>query len=200
MADGAGPTKKGIGTMNARLMLLLALAVGLAVYFAVRTPATPASGADEGQTFAGDRSEDQVREMQTPLRARPLAGPTPDVEPELSIRVEVDPSGKKNRIYYYIKESNGFYVEEFQIDFYYKPEPDTEKQDSPLIIPLVVQNYLKAGETFEGCTEVVSAEMKHIEGDMGSDENWAAEITSHGRYRAKNPEKMPLLPEVAKCQ
>lgn len=188
--------------MNARLMLLLVLAVGLAVYFAVRTPSTPAAGSDEGQTFAaeGGLTQEQVREMQTPLRKRPLAGPTPNVEPDLSIRVEVDPSGKKNRIYYYITESNGFYVEEFQIDFYFKPEPNAEKQDSALIIPLVVQNYLIAGETFEGCTEVVAAEMDRIQGDMGSDENWAAEITSHGRYRARNPEKLPLLPEVAKCQ
>ncbi|RME37647.1 MAG: hypothetical protein D6788_09025 [Planctomycetota bacterium] len=188
--------------MNIRLVILLVVAGGLAVYWAVRTPPSPKTSAagEDDVTFLGDRSQEEIRLMQTPLGKRPLPGVTPDVPPELSIRVEVDPSGKKNRLYYYITEAHGYYVEEFTIDFFYKPTPETTKEDSPLVVQQDVQNYVKANETFTGCMDFTWRDLRDVGGSMGTDENWGADIVRHGRYREENPDPLPLIPDVAQCR
>lgn len=185
--------------MNARLAILLTAAISLAIFFAVRSPASVEQSLDDGSQIDSDVSRKDLLEMQTVLRNRPLPGETPASAPQLDIRLEVDTSGKKNRIYFYLSEAQGYYVEEFNINFYYKQTPDTDFDSSDLAIPHVFQNYITAGVTLESCIEVTYAELNYISGDMGTTENWGVEIASHGRYRAKNPDKLPMLPEVSAC-
>lgn len=184
--------------MSARLVILIVLAAGLAVFFAVRASA-PAEKEPVYKDPIKPEELERIRLLQTELRFRALPGEEPVEPAELSIQWEVDPSGRKNRIYYYITEEHGYYVETFNIDFYYKPTPDTTFEESPLIVPAHVNDYLKANDTFSGCLEVVDAELARVGGDMGTTENWGAEIADYDRARTRNPDPLPPLQRVAKC-
>ena len=186
--------------MNPRLIILIVVAAGLAVFFAIRLSSPPKP---EAQTVVNDglspAERERLKVIQTPLRNRPLAGKEPDVPPELAIRVEVDPTGKKNRLDYYITEKHGYYVESFEIEFYYKPKPDTTPDDSPLAMIHRVENeYLKANDTLASCFFVVPAELEDVGGEIGASKNWGARILSHGRARMQNPDPLPLVDKV-KC-
>ena len=187
--------------MSPRLIILIVVAAGFAVFLALRmsAPSKPEQqvALDDGVT---DAERQKLREAQTPLWQRKLAGKEPDVPPDLAIRVEVDPTGKKNRLHYYITEAHGYYVETFEIEFYYKPTPDTTSENSPLTITHRAENeYLKAKDTLASCFDVVPAELADVGGSIGTSKNWGAEIVSHGRARMQNPDPLPVLEKVAKC-
>lgn len=186
--------------MIARLVILLVLATGLSIYLAVRASSPP----KETQVSDNLSAEDleRIRNEKKPVWEHPLEGEEPPVPPELDIQIEVDPTGKKNRILYYITEAHGFYVEAFEIDFWYKPTPDATREESPLVrTQLLPGYYLKAKETLKGCFDVVTAEMDVIGGEMGTTENWGAEVYHHpqGRARMQNPDRFPEVPNVTRC-
>lgn len=195
--------------MGVRLIILVVVAAGLAVFFAVRKPANPAeveegsvTTLDDPSLTPAEREELRIsRETQTPLGQRPLPGEEPAIPPQLEIRVEANPESGKNRLIFYISEAHGYYVEEFDIRFWWKPDgQDIAMEDSPLIVVhRIINKYLKANETFQDCVEVVDAELKRVGGSIGKTENWAAAIVQHGRARAKNPDPLPLLPNVPPC-
>ena len=191
--------------MKARLLILIVLAGGLAVYFAVgknRAPTvveTVTQGEDpDGREMTPDQIK-RKREEQTELCKRPLPGVEPPEKPDLAVTVEVDPTGKKNRLYFNISESHGYYVETFRIQAWYKREGVTGPEDSPLEWTLYVDNYLKANETFRTCAEVVPAELSRVGGDMGTTANWDAKIIWHCRARAKNPDPLPFVTDMGRC-
>jgi len=184
--------------MSARLLILIVVVAGLAVYFAVRTSA-PADKEPQYEPEISAEELQHIRVLQTDLSKRDLPGEEPAEPADLSIQWEVDPTGEKHRIYYYITEAHGYYVETFNIDFYYMPTPDTTYEESPLLVSTYVDDYLKANDTFKGCLEVVSAELARVGGDMGTTENWGAEIDDYGRARTQNPDPLPPLKRVAKC-
>jgi len=113
--------------------------------------------------------------------------------------VQVNKSTGKNRLEYWITEEHGYYVETFQIRFYYKDEPDDTLEDAKFFFDHHVNKFVPAGEPLHDCLEVVSAELRHVGGDIGESENWGAEILSHGRYRMENPDPLPLLSNVVDC-
>ena len=186
--------------MKARLVILVAVAVVLVAYYLLR-PTNPSTGTPvvTGQNMSPEERR-RIELMSKMLWELPLAGEEPPEPPELSIRMEVDPTEEKNRLFYHISEANGYYVEYFQIEFYYKPDENTTADDSPYARTEYINDYVKANETLVGCFEVVPAELGAVGGDIGTSDNWDAEIIYHGRARAENPDPLPLLSEVGKCR
>ncbi len=183
--------------MKTRLVILIVLAAGLAIYFAMRT-AAPTPEEQQFKPHMTDQERDMYRALQTTLSKRDLPGDEPAEEAEFDIQVEVDPTGKKNRLYYYLTESHGYYAETFDIHFYYRPTPDTEYDDSPLATAHIDQ-FLNANEVGAGCIEVVPAELVDIGDDIGTSENWSAVVVNYGRARAENPDPLPPFEKAIHC-
>lgn len=178
--------------MNARLIILIVLAGALAVYFALRKPPAPKPIEEIEAPNPQERAD--LDELQTPLPSRNLTGLTPPERPRFSIRMDVDNSKGKNRLLMYISEEHGFYADGFDIDFWYRKTPDMPRADSPL--PLnhkILNRYLPARETLVDCIELTDAEMRRINEDMGTAENWAAEIKHFGHCFLDNPDPIPRL-------
>jgi len=187
--------------MSARLLILIVLAGGLAVYFADQCRQAPAAvePTTEGDDGMTEEELKQKRVEQTELCMRPLPGREPAEPPNLAVTVEVDRSSGKNRLYFNITESHGYYVETFRIQVWYKREGVTGPENSPLRWTLYVDNFLKANETFRTCAEVVNAELSRVGGDMGTTQNWDAKILWHCRAREKNPDPLPLVTDMDRC-
>lgn len=188
--------------MNVRLLILLVVAGGMAVYFAVGKNKEPvvveldaAADPDSGDT--GEKVETRT------LSDFPLPGREPAEEPEtpddFSVTVEVDRSTGKNRLYFNITEKHGYYVETFRVLAWYKRPGVTGPEDSPLTVPVYLNDYLKANETLRTCIEVVPAELSRVGGDIGKSENWEARIEHYDRAREKNPEQFPPVVRVNSC-
>jgi hypothetical protein len=189
--------------MRARLLILIVLAGGLAVYFAARKNRAPSVVVTTAEDQGGDGMtlEDRVRKEteKIELCKRPLPGVEPPEKPDLAVTVEVDRTSGKNRLYFNISESHGYYVETFRIEAWYKREGVTGPEDSPLSVGLYVENYLKANETFRTCADVVPVELSRVGGDMGTTANWDAKIIWHCRARAKNPDPLPFVTDMGRC-
>jgi len=188
--------------MKPRLLILILAAGGLAVYFALagNKPATTANS--NGVQKAGDDrglTAEQRREVITELAKLPLAGEEPPDAPEISASVEVDTSSGKNRLVVTLSEAHGYYVEGFRLRLWYKTTPDTDYADSPLHVEHFLDKYIKANETLRDCFEVVPAELKRVGGDIGTTENWAVEVSWHGRARAQNPSPLRYRPDDGRC-
>lgn len=187
--------------MNPRLLILIALAAGLAIFIAMR-PDAPAQALPDGPTFEtnpeGD-AEEVIRTLQTPLWDRDLPGEDPPEEPDLYVTVEVDTSEGKNRLVYFVTEAHGYYVEGFKIEFYFLPDPGVEELDEPLLTQRI-NDLLEANSTLRGCLEVVPAELRTVGGSIGSSENWDALVIWHGRARVEDPEPLPNVFQPNKCR
>ena len=186
--------------MKPRLLILLALVVVLAVLFArrVSTPTLVEGDVSEVATDEGNDLE-RIRLMQTSLDKRPLPGEEPPEEPELDVQVEVNTAIGKNRLDYYISEAHGYYVETFRIDFWYKEHPDMGPEESPLRFEHYLDDYVEANKTKKDCIEVVPAELSRVGGEIGTTENWGARVVWHGRARMKNPDPLPPVARVRRC-
>ena len=185
--------------MKPRIVILIVTVAGLAIYLATRATAPPVEEMVFEDSITGEELR-KIRLLQTLLKDRPLPGSEPSQPPELAIQVEVDETSEKNRLYFYITEAHGYYVEMFDIAFYFNPDPDKPGGEGPRACSAYIDDYVKANETLKGCIEVVPAELQTIGGDMGTSENWEAEIVSHGRARMQNPDPLPPLTETGKCR
>ncbi len=188
--------------MSVRLILLIVVAGGLAVFFATRPrmASSAASSALNAELTEAERLELQrIRQMQIMLGKRVLPGQEPPEAVEVNVRVEVDVSSGKNRLYFTISEAHGYYVETFQLEAWYVDENTTGPHDAPLRVEALLDIYLKENETLRECIEVVPAELDHIGGDIGKTADWDVQLMSHGRARAKNPDPLPLISDAARC-
>ncbi len=186
--------------MKARLLILIVIAGGLAVYFAVgknREPVVVEEDLpDEGPT--AEELED-IRLKQKTLEERRLPGQEPPARPEVAVTVEVDLASGKNRLFFNVSEAHGYYVETFRILVWYKRPGVTGPDDSPILFEHYVNDYVKANETLRTCAEVVPAELARVGGNMGTTDNWDARIILHGRARVKNPDPLPPLARATSC-
>jgi hypothetical protein len=188
--------------MSIRLILLILVAAGLAIGFAMKSSAPPTMQTEAAElAFDTDdgRTLDEIREEQRTLAERPLPGEEPPVEPEFAVAVSVDPTGKKNRLLLDVTEEHGYYVESFRIGVWYKPTPDTTLQESPWRSETFVDLYLKSNETLRVCMDLVPAEANKFGGHLGSAENWEGKVLWHNRSREKNPAELPRLAEAYDC-
>ena len=184
--------------MTIRLIILVVVAGVLAVMFAVRSTAPPAEEPAEQQNsfLASDegKSREQVAQEQQTLLQRVLPGEEPPEPADLSVLVEVDPTGRKNRLYLYITEAHGYYVEDFTVMIWHKGDGDlTEPQDSALQVIHTINKFLKANETLMDCLELVKPELANVGGDIGQTGDWEARVRRYGRARAENPVEFPPL-------
>lgn len=172
--------------MGARLIILILLGAGLAVYYALTPPAAPNAHVQEEQY------ENLLDEPGLNLWNYDLPGTEPAEPPDLELTFSVDPTDGKNRIYFNLSEAHDYYVETFVIEFWYLSDPDMEFEDSPVQIELYVDKYIKAGEVLEDCLDVVDAELVDVEGQLGTTENWAGRLTGRGHTRARttNPPEL----------
>jgi hypothetical protein len=183
--------------MQARLIILIVAAGGLAVFFAVRTSST-ADEPPEMQGILSAKELEQIRSKSIMLQDLELKCEEPAGPADLSIRVEVDPTDNKDRLYYYITEANGFFVETLDVTFYYKPTPDTTPEASPFAFNQFLNQYVAANDTLRGCIEVVGRELRDAGGQIGRSENWAAEVLGYHRACTSNPDPMPAQ-RVMQC-
>lgn len=188
--------------MNVRLIILLIVAAGMAVYFAVGKNKEPVVVEVDAVSDPDDGDATPKVDTRT-ISDFPLPGREPADAPEapddFGVTVEVDQSGDKNRLYLNITEKHGYYVETFRITAWYKKPGVTGPEDSPLIVPIYLNQYLKANETLRTCIEVVPAELRYVGGDIGKSENWEARVDHYDRVREKNPEKFPTVVNVTSC-
>ena len=185
-----------------RLLILIVLAGGLAVYFAVgknRAPAVVDPAAEDDDWMTKEERE-RIDQEKIELSRRPLPGKEPAEPPDLAVTVEADRTSGKNRLYFNITESHGYYVETFRIQVWYEREGVTGPENSPLLFTVYKNEFLKANETFRTCAEVVPAELALVGGDMGTTQNWDAKIIYHGRAREKNPDPLPIVTNMDRCR
>lgn len=184
--------------MNPRLIILVFLAGGMAVFLAMRPPPKPDDSLP--RIPANGITEKETDEAKVPLGKRPLDGEEPSEPAEFDVRVEVDPSGRKTRLFYYITEMHGYYVEEPVLTLWHIAEPGLELEDTDLRIKKIVSDYIRANETYTGCVDVVPAELGRVGGDIGTDENWAAHVESWGRTRLEDPDPLPAVVYALDCE
>jgi len=183
--------------MKPRFLILLALAIGLAAYLAnaAKNKPTTVAEIDDQPSFISNSGEtfEEMQAGKDPLWKRPLPGSEPSQKPEFDIRVEVDSSGKKNRLYLFVSEKHGFYVESLTMRVWYKGPGVTGPGDSPIKATTVKEIYIKANETLRTCMEIVPAELIRVNGQIGTSANWDAEMIKYGRARDKNPDPLPHI-------
>lgn len=188
--------------MNVRLLILIVVAGGMAVYFAVgKNKESVVIEIDEDPTSnepGGSKKIETRTPADFPLPGREPADP-PEAPDDFAVTVEVDRSTGKNRLYFNITEKHGYYVETFRLLAWYKRPGVTGPEDSPLTVPHYLNDYLKANETLRTCIEVVPAELSRVGGDIGKSENWEARIDHYDRAREKNPDQFPPVIRVNSC-
>ena len=189
--------------MSVRLVILVLVAGALAVSFAMRSSAPPPEEENVLTGFlpgeGGKNKEDTDAEKQL-IWEQSLPGEEPPEELDLSVQVRVDTSAGKDRLSLYITEAHGYYADFFNVQIWYiNGGEETTPEDSPLSFIHLMNRYLKANETLKDCLELVPAELARIGEDIGDDENWGAEILSYRRARARNPDPLPIVTEMHRC-
>lgn len=175
--------------MKARLLILLVVVGGLAIYLLSR-PTTSSVDYTPPDNEDTTKYEDQIELAQR--KAPP--GNEPAVPPEFAVRHEVDTASGKNRIKFAISEKHGYYVETMNLECWYiTPGGSTKKEDSKRVVPHRINDYLEAKKTFEGHFEIVPAELSTIGGNIGKTENWMCGVVWHHRAREKNPDPLPKM-------
>ncbi len=174
------------------ILLVAAAIVGVALYVKKTAPPVPTAPEAEDAADALSPEEQQRLDVQkTPLDRRPLPGREPPDPPVLSTTVEVDTSSGKNRVCAFVTEAHGYYVETFRIRIFHKGQNGGDGTPA-LEFEHYADSYLKANDTLRECVEVVPAELGDIGGEIGTSEDWGAEVTYHGRARLENPDPLPV--------
>ena len=175
--------------MKARFIILLVLAAGMGVYLTtmdrtvkeppVEKPIVPPNASD--------------------LWRRTLIGcETPPEEEELAIQVWIDPAEGKNRLYFSMSETHGYYVDSCNMRFWwvgtYEGREYTEWADSPIQVSVPNHNiYVKADDTLEDFMGVQEFELAAVGGDLGTSENWRAAVDGCFHACLENPENIPVF-------
>jgi hypothetical protein len=195
--------------MGIRLLILLALAGGLAVYLGMR-PASKAVPTAAALTNGSNSSEDnesddgmsevarrEVRERQKTLSELPLSGDEPPIPPKFSVTVETNLASGKNQLCFNISEEHGYFVETMNLQFWHTgPSGADSPETSKFVWEEYINDYIEAHKSLPWCLEVVPAELSRIGGSIGTSANWAGRISWHNRARLENPD--PLWPHPAK--
>lgn len=180
--------------MKPRLIILLVLALGLAIWFATKSndnkPGASAPPAPEELTTDATAEARKVE-----LAEIPLPGNEPSEPAQFSVKMEVDQSSGKNRLVFYITEKHGYFVETMNLRLWYTPTgKDIDTKESPLVLTHYINDYMQAKQTFKGHLEVVPAELAQVGGKIGASENWRGEITKYHRAREADPNPLPVRP------
>ena len=104
--------------MKPRLIILLVIAAGAAIFLANQATAPPPQ-------LEVPPSEVTDPNRLLPVWRQPIECEEPDIEPSLMLTFHLDETGTKNRIYFQISEENGFYVDYLELAAWYKTRPET---------------------------------------------------------------------------
>lgn len=186
--------------MGARLIILIFLAGGLAVYFAVQ-PKKQAVGPDrEGSDMLVLRADGQVEGdiIKELVSEQPISGSEPKEKPEFRVGVEVDRTHGKSRLILTLTELHGFYADTFDVEIWRKGENVTGPEDSPYSFVMHINNFLRAKSTFRTCLDIVPAELRHVGNEVGTAADWDAAVVKYGRAREVDPEPLPRVSATSK--
>ena len=200
--DSPTPPERRRNPMVAvRILVLVVVAAALGVYAVSVNRAAKERQTElppSTQVYEGD--EDEVRLLQTPVWEQPAPGEEPPEEAEFEMKVWVDPADGKFRLYYELTEIHGYYADTFDVEFWYKDSPDvTDPEDSPLVIPVHVNDFVKANDSLRSCIEIAWAELESVGGDMGTTENWDGWVVGHHRARLQDPDPLPTVLKATNC-
>lgn len=185
--------------MKARLIILLVVVVGMVVFLVLR-PKTPEGQEPELKQNLTAEEIEHYRVLQTPLSQRPLPGEEPPEPADVQATVEVDPTETKNRLHLHFSETHGYYVEALNVDIYHvSEEEETGDQVQQWLMSNPFNVYIEANQILRCWVELVPAEMERVGNDLGTSEDWVAEVTSYGRARVENPDPLPPLPDTLPC-
>ena len=175
--------------MSARTIILLVLAAGMAVFLALRSSAPPTPPEPPLPVNDNDNTSGLLWTLEGPCEP-PCE--EPDIPPEFDIQTEIDTSSGKNRLVLYVTEAHGFYVNTMYLRIWFHEAGEViDQEDSPHSFQHFVNNYVKAGETLKYCIELTDPEIAAAGGDIGTGDNWSAEVEEWSHVRAKNRD--PLL-------
>lgn len=178
--------------MSIRLVILIVLAGVLAVAFAMRTSAPPP---DTEEMLTDDLTPEEledIRRKQTLIaELPPPPGEEPEIPPEFDVAVEVDPNPNKHRLYFYVTERHGYYVEGLTIQAWFNPDGAEVGPERSVTFSHYVNDYLEANGTLVTCMDIAAAELDNIGGDMLTTEYWGAWVIRYGRARTENRDPLP---------
>jgi hypothetical protein len=186
--------------MSARLVILVFIAGGLAVYFAVRPPKPASPGVEAADILslpADGKTEDDIVKVQ--VADQPIGGKEPVEQADLHVTVEVDTNRGMNRLHFTVRESHGWYVDTLRIAAWKKGPGIDGPEDAAYAVRTLVNNYLLANDTYRTCTDLTLAEVQLLGGEIGRTDEWTAIVEDYGRAREQNPDPLPRAITVAKC-
>ena len=166
--------------MNARMIILVLLLVGVAGFWTFRDPGDPKSDYDAGNQ---PTSVGQTRGLKTVLALLDLPGADTPVTPEFDITIEVDTSDGRNKLICLVTERHGYFVETLTMGIFFTPTGGEEV----LVYRRHVEDYILANDTLRLVDFVVPAELDPLGGSMGESSNWRGEILNFGRARVEDP-------------
>lgn len=171
------------------------MAVWLALHPAPPLDRRPAGDDEKMVDLPDGTTLAELRQQQMMLWQRELPGEKPDEPAEISITHEVDTSRGKDRMYLYLTEKHGYYVETIDVDIWYTGGKDiTEPNDSPLHpVFLPINNFIPAKGTLKTCLEFNPAELDKVGGNVGTSEDWAVRVKRYNRARLQNPDPLPSV-------
>jgi hypothetical protein len=188
--------------MGVRLLILVALAGGLALFWVMRSPSASSNTASSGEPYSvqddvqmlSSEERNALQSKQSLLSERHLDGVEPAEKPQFDVRVEPNVAGGKSQICFFVTEAHGYYVESFRVEFWWTGGKDNVvPEQSAFRRTEYLDNYIKANETLRQCIDLTPYEIDRIGGGMGLAKDWAARIEWHHRARAKNPDPLPVL-------
>ncbi len=183
--------------MNARLLILILLAAGLAIGFVVMRSSEPTKVAqvEDGPTDDGPIAVGVNTDLRSDLlfTRTPPPGDTPAEDPEFVVDVRVDSVSGKNQLLFDIIETHGYYVESLRVRFWRNVvnEQTGAVEKLEKVAPFPIDHYIKARETLTWTVGLAPAEIDKFGGDMGEDDDWGAEVDEWNIVRAENPNPLP---------
>jgi hypothetical protein len=172
--------------MKPRLIILIVVLVVVAVVAAVKRTSQPketnevTKARDLAPTVEGQSG------FKKALHQISVPGDEPPEEPSFDVDIKVDQTEGKQRLRFYITEEHGYFVETLRMNLYYLPD-EAEQDEAIFVTELFINKYLRANDTLEYHTELTPVEMNRIGGDMGTDDNWLAEIIYYHAVREEDP-------------
>jgi hypothetical protein len=173
--------------MKPRLVILIVVLVVVAVVAGVKMTSQPEETDEVTKAKNLAPTVDGQPGIKKPLDQIPLPGNEPPEEPSFDVDVKVDLAEGRHRLRFYITEEHGYFVETLRMNLYYLPD-EAEQDEAMFITELFINRYLRANDTLEYYTELTPVEMNMIGEDMGTDDNWLAEIIYHHAAREQDPD------------
>ncbi|HEY3243929.1 MAG TPA: hypothetical protein VGM03_11320 [Phycisphaerae bacterium] len=174
--------------MRAVLIVALIIVAAVAAYTYVQRSSAPStsSGADAVAPQGAENA--QAAYWEAPLPSGYVE--VKDVQPEFEVSVTPAHVGPRNVLKVTVREKHGLLVDAIQFKFTHllKDQTSDEMVPDPKSRPLIylARKRLEAGGVLEDDTTLNGLEMEELsDGNIGTPENWKAEVVSWARLARK---------------